>query len=131
MPRKKVIAMFPGGRVYKDSEGRNPTTGEVVRVREAVALPLGTVVSEVAVFATVTFDEHDHVDSITLKSPYPRPEGATDQLLLVAANKVMAALGAEPLTALPKKPATWKHKSTQIELTCDDDGFSFELSPVS
>jgi len=131
MTRKKVLSMFAMARIYPRYEGRNPRTGEPVIVRESVALPSSPPpIPDVAVYGSVTFDDDDGLDTITLKSTYPRPAEATNTQLLLAASKVMAALGVEPVHALPKQPETWKHKSTQIVFECDDECFSFELSPI-
>lgn len=132
MSRKKVLSLFADARVYPKYEGRNPRTGEPVVVRESIALPSSPApIPELGVFASVMFDDAGLLDSITLKSAYPRPTEVTEDLMLQAANKVMAALDAEPLTALPPKPMTWKRKHTRVVLECDDDGFWFELSPVT
>ena len=132
MSRKKVLAIFASARTYPRYEGRNPRTGEPVIVRESIALPSAPApVSNLLVYASVTFDEADGLDSITLKSTYPRPANASDAILLLAANKVMSALGAEPLSALPAQPMRWKRKTTQIVLELDDECFWFELAPVS
>lgn len=130
MSRKKVLAHFPAAKVYPRYEGRNPRTGEPVIVRESVALPsTPTPVPELAVFATVTFDADEQLDSVTLKSAYPRPAEATDQVLLLAANKVMAALDAAALTSLPKQAVSWTRKHTKVTFERDDECFWFELSP--
>lgn len=132
MSRKRVLAMFPSARTYRRYEGRNPRTGEPVIVRESVALPsVPPPVPDLVVHGLVMFDDEDRLDSITLKSPYPRPTEATDGVLLAAANKVMAALGAEPARSLPTQPKTWKHKATHVVFECDDECFWFELSPVT
>lgn len=131
MPRKKVLAHFPSAKVYPKYEGRNPRTGEPVTVRESVALPsTPSPTPELAVFATVTFNEEDHLDSITVKSAYPRPAEATDQILLAAANKIMAALDAAALTALPKQAVSWKRKHTHVVFDLDSECFWFELTPT-
>ena len=131
MPRKKVLSMFGAARTYPRHDGHNPRTGEAVTVRESVALPSNPPpIPDVAVYGTVTFDAEDGLDSITLKSPHPRPSEATDAQLLLAANKVIAALGVEPMQALPKQPTKLKHKATQIVFECDAECFWFELSPT-
>jgi hypothetical protein len=100
-----------------------------VIVRESIALPSNPPpVPEVFVYASVTFDEADLLDSITLVSAYPRPAEATDAILLLAANKVMTALGVEALPSLPMQPRTWKHKATHVTVEWDAECFSFELS---
>ena len=129
MSRKKVLSMFAAARAYPRYTGKNPRTGEPVIVRETIALPSSPPpVPDLVVFGSVTFDDADGLDSITLKSPYPRPTDATDAVLLLAANKVMTALGAERFAALPKQPKTWKRKTTQIVFELDDECFWFELT---
>ena len=129
MPRKKVLAHFPLTKVYPSYEGRNPR-GEPVTVRESVALPsTPSPIPELAVFATVTFNDDDKLDSILLKSAYPRPAEATDQILLQAANKLMAALDAAALTSLPKQAVSWTRKHTHVKFEVDAEGFTFELTP--
>lgn len=131
MSRKKVLAMFGSARTFPRYEGHNPRTGEPVIVRESIALPSGPPpVPDVLVHGLVTFDDSDQLDSVTLKSPYPRPAGATDDVLLLAANKVATALGVEPLSALPGEPKTWKRKTTHVRFEWDEECFWFELSPV-
>ncbi len=130
MSRKKVLAMFASARTYPRHEARNPSTGEPVVVRESVALEAtAPPVPEVAVHGSVAFDDKDGLDSITLKSTFPRPADATDDALLRAANKVLAALGLEPLPALPSQPKTWKRAATAVAFDRDDECFWFELSP--
>lgn len=130
MSRKKVLSMFASARTYPRYEGKNPRTGEPVIVRESIALPSNPPpIPDLAVYGTVTFDDADQLDSITLKSTYPRPAEATDATLLRAANKVMTALGLDSLASLPAKRRTWKVKSTQIVVECDDECFWVELSP--
>lgn len=131
MSRKKVLSMFASARTYPRHEGHNPRTGEPVIVRESIALPSPRPVPDLAVYGSVTFDDADRLDSITLKSEYPRPAEATDTVLLLAANKVIAALDAEPLPSLPMTPMTWQHKATQVVFERDDECFWFELSPVT
>ncbi len=132
MPRKKVLAMYTAARTFPRYEVHNPRTGEPVSVRESVALPSSPPpVHGVPVHATVTFDDADHLDSITLKSESPRPEDVTDAALLVAANKVAAALGIEPIAAVPDTRQTWTIKTTRVVLERDDECFWFELSPTS
>jgi hypothetical protein len=131
MSRKKVLAMFATARVFPRHEGKNPRTGKAVIVPESVALPSEPPPThDVAVFGSVTFDAEDGLASIMLKSTYPRPADTTDAQLVLSANKVIAALGIEPIDALPKQPKQWKHKSTSIELDYDDECFWFELSPI-
>jgi hypothetical protein len=131
MPRKKLLSMFASSRVFPRYEGKNPRTGKPVIVPESVALPSEPPPThDVAVFGSVTFDADEGLASIMLKSTYPRPADTTDAQLLVAANKVIAALGIEPIDTLPAEPRKWKHKSTSIELDYDDECFWFELSPV-
>ncbi len=130
MSRKRVLAHFSSAKVYPTYEGRNPR-GEPVTIRESVALPsTPSPVPELAVFATVTFNDEDQLDSVTLKSAYPRPAEATDQILLAAANKIMAALDAAALTTLPKQAVSWKRKHTQVTFERDDECFWFELTPT-
>jgi hypothetical protein len=129
MSRKKLIAMFESTRVLPRHEARNPRTGEPVVVPESVALPsLPPPIPDLPVYPFVTFGADEQLASILLTSPYPRPAAATDEVLLRAANKVLAALGAEPVTSLPTRPMTWKRKTTTVEFACDDEGFRFELS---
>lgn len=116
MPRKKVLATYAEAKPYPN---------------KIVALPSeAPPIAGLHVYASVAFDDSDHLASITLKSESPRPADATDQLLLQAANKVMAALDIPALTALPAKPTSWKHKGTQITFERDDDCFWFELAPA-
>ena len=132
MSRKKLLSMFASARTYPRYEGHNPRTGEPVIVRESIALPsTPPPVPDLAIHGSVTFDETDRLDSITLKSTYPRPADATDAVLLLAANKVMTALGADALPALPQQPVTWKRKATRVVVEYDEECFWFELSPVS
>jgi hypothetical protein len=129
--RKHVLAMFASARTYPRYEGHHPRTGEPVVVRESVALPSNPPpIPDLPVFATVTFDDDDALDAITLKSTSPRPAEATDERLVLAANKVLAALGLDAVTTLPKQPANWKRKGTHIVFECDDDCFWFELKPA-
>ena len=129
MSRKKVLSMFGSARTFPRYEGHNPRTGEPVIVRESIALPSSPPpVPEILVHGSVTFDDADHLDSITLKSTYPRPAEATDAVLLCAANKVVTALGGEALPSLATQPKKWKHKTTQIVFEFDGECFWFELS---
>jgi hypothetical protein len=131
MSRKKVLSMFASARTYPRYEGHDPRTGELVTVRESVALPSSPPpVPDLVVYGSVSFDDADRLDSITLKSPSPRPAEATDVILLLAANKVMTALGAEPLPSLPNQPKTWKRKATHAVFEYDEECFWFELSPT-
>jgi hypothetical protein len=130
MPKKKVLAMFAAAHVYPKHESRNARTGEPVIVRESIALPSTPPVPELSVFASVTFDDHDKLASITLKSDYPRPATATDTVMLAAANKVMAALNGTALQTLPKEPVSWTRKTTHVVFERDDECFWFELSPT-
>lgn len=122
MSRKKILSLFSGA----PNEGRDPKTGERVLALPSALPPI----PELHVFASVTFDDEERLASITLKSDSPRPEGATDAVLLQAANKVMAALDAEPLKALPAKPMSWARKHTRVVVEYDDECFWFELSPT-
>ena len=132
MPRKKILSTFASAKVYPKHEGRNPRTGEPLVVRESIALPsTPPPIPDLPVLASVTFDDADGLDSITLKSTYPRPATATDDVLLQAANKVMAALDAAALRALPKQPVSWTRKTTKVVFECDAECFWFELSPIS
>jgi hypothetical protein len=132
MPRKKVLSMFASARTYPRYEGLNPRTGEPVTVRESVALPsTPPPVPDLVVHASTTFDDADRLDSITLKSSSPRPAEATNPVLLLAANKVMTALGVEALPSLPERPKTWKRKATRIVFEFDDECFWIELSQVT
>jgi hypothetical protein len=116
MSRKKVLAHFAAAKSLST---------------KIVALPSeAPPIAGLHVYASVAFDDTDHVASITLKSESPRPADATDALLLQAANKVMAALDIPALAALPAKPTSWKHKGTQITFERDDDCFWFELAPA-
>ena len=130
MSRKKVLSMFASARTYPRHEGHDPRSGQPIVVRESIALPSSPPIPDLAVFGSVTFDGADGLDSITLKSPSPRPAAATDAAFLLAANKLMAALGIEPMVALPAHPQTWKRKATQITFECDDECFWFELVPA-
>lgn len=131
MSRKKLLAMFASARAYPRHEARNPTTGELVLVRESVGLPsTAPPVPEVPVYGSVSFNEDDGLDSITLKSISPRPAEATDDALLRAANKVLAALDLEALPALPPESKTWKRAATAVVFDRDDECFWFELSPA-
>ncbi len=131
MSRKKILSMFASAKVYPKHESRNPSTGEPVVVRESIALPsTPPPVPDLLVHAEVTFDEADGLDSITLKSTSPRPPEATDEVLLLAANKVMAALNATTLQALPKQPVSWSRKTTKVVFERDDECFWFELTPI-
>src|SRR5262245_28330528 len=111
-PKKKLLSMFKESKVFPRYEGRNPRTGATVIVPESVALPTepGT---GLHVHPSVTFDDDACLAAITLKSTFPRPPETTEDQLLAAANKVMAALDLEALAKLPAKPKTWKHKGTQ------------------
>ena len=109
MSRKKVLAMFAGARTY-------PRT---------IALPASH-----HIHGSVTLDDADRLDSITLTSTYPRPPELTDAALLDAANRVAAALDLEPLAALPTERKTWTRRATRIVFELDGDCFSFRLSPV-
>ncbi|HEY5934446.1 MAG TPA: hypothetical protein VIU61_07425 [Kofleriaceae bacterium] len=129
-PRKKLVAMFTATRVFPRYEGRNPRTGAPVIVPESVALPTEPGAG-LHVHPSVTFDHDAGLATITLKSTYPRPPEATDEMLLAAANKVMAALDLDELTELPAEPKQWKHKGTQIVFERDDECFWFELSPLA
>jgi hypothetical protein len=129
IPRKRVLAMFPSAQTYPRYEGKNPRTLEPVIVRETVGFAAGEASHGVKMFGTVTFDEEHRLDSITLKSEFPRPEGITEDNLRVAANEVAAALGVDALASLPSKRSNWKIHRTRIELDRDDDCFWFELSP--
>jgi hypothetical protein len=132
MSRKKVLAMFASARSYPRYEGHDPRTGEPVIVRESIALPsIPPPIPALGVFGSVTFDDNDQLDSITLKSTYPRPADATDAVLLLAANKVMSALGADALSALPAQPLSWKRKTTRAVVEFDDECFWFALSRVT
>jgi hypothetical protein len=132
MSRKKLLSMFGSARTFPRYEGHNPRTGEPVIVRETVALPSHPPpVPALFVHALVRFDDADRLDAITLKSTHPRPTEATDAVLLLAANKVIAALGGEPFPALPNQAKTWKHKATHIVFELDDECFWFELSPAT
>lgn len=129
MPKKKLLSMFADTRVFPRHEGKNPRTGKTVVVAESVALPSEPPPThDVGVFGSVTFDADDGLASITLKSTTPRPADTTDAQLLLAANKVIAALGIEPVDALPAEPKKWKHKATSIVLDYDDECFWFELT---
>src|SRR5712664_2583573 len=69
MSRKKVLSMFASARTYPRFEGRHPRTGERVIVRESIALLSNPPpVPDLVVHASVTFDDADRLDSITLKS---------------------------------------------------------------
>ena len=129
MSRKKVLSMFASARTFPAHEGHDPRTGEHVTVRESIFLPSSPPpVPNLFVYGSVTFDAAGGLDSITLKSTYPRPAEATDAVLLLAANKVLAALGLEAFPALPTEPRTWHRKTTNIVFELDDDCFWFELS---
>jgi hypothetical protein len=131
MSRKKVLSMFASARSYPRYETHHPRTGELVIVRDSIALPSNPPpVPDLVVYGSVSFDDADRLDSITLKSPYPRPAEATDAVLLLAANKVITALGVEPLTSLSTEPRTWKRKATHVVFEYDDECFWFELSPT-
>jgi hypothetical protein len=63
-------------------------------VPESVALPsLPPPIPDLPVYPFVTFGADEQLASILLTSPYPRPAAATDEVLLRAANKVLAASG--------------------------------------
>lgn len=129
MSRKKVLSMFASARTFPAHEGHDPRTGETVTARESIFLPSSPPpVPGLFVYGSVTFDAEGGLDSITLKSAYPRPADATDAVMLLAANKVLAALGLEPLVALPAQPKTWHRKTTNIVFELDDECFWFELS---
>jgi hypothetical protein len=131
MSRKKVLSIFASARAYPRYEGHHPRTGEPVVVRESIALPSSPPpVPDLAVHGSVTFDDADRLDSITLKSTHPRPAEATDAVLLLAANKVMTALGLEALASLPTRPQTWKRKTTRIVFELDAECFWIELSQL-
>jgi hypothetical protein len=51
--------------------------------------------------------------------------------LLLAANKVMTALGADALPSLPLQPVKWKRKATRVVVEFDEECFWIELSPVT
>ena len=131
MPRKKLLSMFAASRTYPRYEGHNPRTGEPVIVRETIALPSPAAAPDLTVHCSVAFDDADRLDSITLKSEYPRPAETTDEVLLLAANKVVAALDLTPLQSLPVKPKEWKRKATHVVFERDEECFWFELSPVT
>jgi len=52
--------------------------------------------------------------------------------LLLAANKVMSALGVDALSSLPVRaqPMTWKRRATRVVLELDSECFWFELAPT-
>ncbi|MBA2540552.1 MAG: hypothetical protein H0V17_13000 [Deltaproteobacteria bacterium] len=130
MSRKRVLAMFSTAQTYPRHESTNSVTREPVIVRECVMFAAGEATRGVKMFGSVTFDEEHRVDSITLKSEFPRPEGVTEDSLRVAANEVAAALGVEALPSLPAAARKWKVHKTLIELDRDDDCFWFELAPA-
>jgi len=120
MTRKKVLALFPGARSYRTTGHANPSVG---------LAPKQTPVPELGVEAMATFDANDCLDSLTVDSAVPRPDNATDAVVLAAANRVAEALGIDALAALPSAPLTWTVRGTKITLERDPDGFRFELTP--
>ena len=120
MTRKKVLALCPSARAYR-------TTDET---RTSVGLaPPAKPVPELGVRGMATFDADDGLDSLTVESEVPRPDGSTDAHLLAAANRVAEALGVDALGALPAAPQSWTVRGTKITLERDPDGFRFELTP--